>query len=156
MNEAFDSTRVRLRGTMNRMLRMAERTGVGWKVWIGFFLAVFLLFAYVWLFWVIVISKISPAFALIAFCFTLLLIGGNDLGRIVYSKHGYCMGWRYFVQGSLVYTGVKQMRYLVFFVQFRIQDFSDWPCSPSVLGPSTEQNIQGFILHLCNKANQTV
>ncbi|PCH07647.1 Hypothetical protein PENO1_011270 [Penicillium occitanis (nom. inval.)] len=50
MNEAFDSTRVRLRGTMNRMLRMAERTGVGWKVWLGFFLAVFLLFAYVWLF----------------------------------------------------------------------------------------------------------
>ncbi|EEA23020.1 protein transport protein bet1 [Talaromyces marneffei ATCC 18224] len=50
MNEAFDSTRIRLRGTMNRMLRMAERTGVGWKVWVGFFLAVFLLFAYVWLF----------------------------------------------------------------------------------------------------------
>ncbi|KAH8704249.1 SNARE complex subunit Bet1 [Talaromyces proteolyticus] len=50
MNEAFDNTRVRLRGTMNRMLRMAERTGVGWRVWLLFFLAVFLLFAYVWLF----------------------------------------------------------------------------------------------------------
>ncbi|EED15043.1 SNARE complex subunit (Bet1), putative [Talaromyces stipitatus ATCC 10500] len=50
MNEAFDNTRLRLRGTMNRMLRMAERTGVGWKVWLGFFLAVVLLFAYVWLF----------------------------------------------------------------------------------------------------------
>lgn len=35
---------------MNRMLRMAERTGVGWKVWLGFFFAVFLLFFYVWLF----------------------------------------------------------------------------------------------------------
>jgi blocked-early-in-transport protein 1 len=50
MNEAFDSTRVRLRGTMNRMLLMAERTGVSWRVWLLFFLAVFLLFSYVWLF----------------------------------------------------------------------------------------------------------
>ena len=50
MNDTFDNTRVRLRGTMNRMLRMAERTGVGWKVWLGFFVAVFMLFAYVWLF----------------------------------------------------------------------------------------------------------
>ena len=50
MNDSFDSTRVRLRGTMNRMLRMAERTGVGWRVWLGFFAAVVLLFWYVWLF----------------------------------------------------------------------------------------------------------
>lgn len=50
MNDAFDSTRVRLRGTMNRMLLMAERTGVGWRVWLGFFAAVVLLFTYVWLF----------------------------------------------------------------------------------------------------------
>ncbi|RSL95695.1 hypothetical protein CDV31_013791 [Fusarium ambrosium] len=50
MNDTFDSTRVRLRGTMNRMLLMAERTGVGWKVWIAFFAAVILLFMYVWLF----------------------------------------------------------------------------------------------------------
>ncbi|KAJ9194286.1 hypothetical protein DTO164E3_7392 [Paecilomyces variotii] len=49
MNESFDNTRVKLRGTMNRMLRMAERTGVGWRVWLLFFFAVFLLFAYVWL-----------------------------------------------------------------------------------------------------------
>jgi blocked-early-in-transport protein 1 len=35
---------------MTRMLRMAERTGVGWKVWLGFFAAVFFLFFYVWLF----------------------------------------------------------------------------------------------------------
>ncbi|KAK3321108.1 SNARE domain-containing protein [Cercophora scortea] len=50
MNDSFDQTRVRLRGTMNRMLVMAERTGVGWRVWLGFFVAVILLFAYVWLF----------------------------------------------------------------------------------------------------------
>lgn len=50
MNDGFEGTRNRLRGTMNRMLRMAERTGVGWKVWVGFFLFVFFLFAYVWLF----------------------------------------------------------------------------------------------------------
>jgi len=50
MNDSFDNTRVRLRGTMNRMLRMAEKTGVGWKVWVGFIMAVWLLFAYVWLF----------------------------------------------------------------------------------------------------------
>jgi blocked-early-in-transport protein 1 len=49
LNDAFDNTRVRLRGNMTRMLRMAERTGVGWRVWLGFFLAVFLIFAYVWL-----------------------------------------------------------------------------------------------------------
>lgn len=50
MNDSFDSTRVRLRGTMNRMLLMAERTGVGWKVWLGFFAAVGMLFFYVWVF----------------------------------------------------------------------------------------------------------
>jgi blocked-early-in-transport protein 1 len=50
MNDQFEGARNRLRGTMNNMLRMAERTGVGWKVWVGFFLAVFLLFSYVWLF----------------------------------------------------------------------------------------------------------
>jgi blocked-early-in-transport protein 1 len=49
LNDAFDNTRVRLRGNMTRMLRMAERTGVGWRAWLGFFLAVFLIFAYVWL-----------------------------------------------------------------------------------------------------------
>jgi blocked-early-in-transport protein 1 len=50
MNDSFDNTRVRLRGTMNRMLRMAEKTGVGWRVWLAFFAAVGLLFWYVWLF----------------------------------------------------------------------------------------------------------
>jgi blocked-early-in-transport protein 1 len=34
---------------MTRMLRMAERTGVGWRVWLVFLLAVFFLFFYVWL-----------------------------------------------------------------------------------------------------------
>ncbi|OTA91416.1 hypothetical protein M434DRAFT_32781 [Hypoxylon sp. CO27-5] len=46
MNDTFDSTRLRLRGTMNRMLVMAERTGVGWKVWLGFFAAVIFIFFY--------------------------------------------------------------------------------------------------------------
>ncbi|KAK5120118.1 hypothetical protein LTR85_006599 [Meristemomyces frigidus] len=50
MNDSFEGTRNRLRGTMNRMLRMAERTGVGWRVWLGFFVFIFLLFSYVWLF----------------------------------------------------------------------------------------------------------
>ncbi|TQS32202.1 hypothetical protein Golomagni_07488, partial [Golovinomyces magnicellulatus] len=50
MNNSFDSTRLRLRGTMNRMLLMAERTGVGWKVWLLFFAAVIFIFMYVWLF----------------------------------------------------------------------------------------------------------
>ncbi|RBR03528.1 uncharacterized protein FIESC28_11753 [Fusarium coffeatum] len=50
MNDTFDSTRLRLRGTMNRMLVMAQRTGVGWKVWLIFFAAVIMLFIYVWLF----------------------------------------------------------------------------------------------------------
>jgi len=50
MNTSFDSTSLRLKNTMNRMLRMAEKTGVGWRVWLGFFAAVILLFWYVWLF----------------------------------------------------------------------------------------------------------
>ncbi|KAK5133386.1 hypothetical protein LTR08_007820 [Meristemomyces frigidus] len=50
MNDNFEGTRNRLRGTMNRMLRMADKTGVGWRIWLGFFIFVFLLFAYVWLF----------------------------------------------------------------------------------------------------------
>ncbi|KAB5585940.1 SNARE domain-containing protein [Coniochaeta sp. 2T2.1] len=50
MNDTFDRTRLQLRGTMNRMLLMAERTGVGWKVWLMFFAAVILIFMYVWLF----------------------------------------------------------------------------------------------------------
>lgn len=47
MNDQFEGTRNRLRGTMNRMLRMAERTGVGWRVWVGFFFFLIVLFWYV-------------------------------------------------------------------------------------------------------------
>jgi len=50
INDTFESTGVRLKGTMRRMLRMAERTGVGWKAWLLFFVAVWAIFAYVWLF----------------------------------------------------------------------------------------------------------
>jgi blocked early in transport 1 len=50
MNDSFDQTRLRLRGTMNRMLLMAERSGISWKIWLMFFAAVAILFMYVWLF----------------------------------------------------------------------------------------------------------
>ncbi|KAF2118895.1 hypothetical protein BDV96DRAFT_568683 [Lophiotrema nucula] len=50
MNEGFEGTRLKIKGTMNRMLRMAEKTGVGWRVWLGFFAVVGFLFWYVWLF----------------------------------------------------------------------------------------------------------
>ncbi|PSK57864.1 Protein transport protein bet1 [Elsinoe australis] len=50
MNDSFGMAGVKLKGTMNRMLRMAEKTGVGWRVWLGFFFAVGVLFWYVWLF----------------------------------------------------------------------------------------------------------
>ncbi|KAK9485543.1 hypothetical protein V1527DRAFT_466759 [Lipomyces starkeyi] len=50
LENGFDSTRVRLKGTYNRMMRMAERSGVGWRVWAGFFCFVMLLFFWVWMF----------------------------------------------------------------------------------------------------------
>lgn len=50
INDSFENTSVRLKGTFKRMLRMAEKTGVGWRVWLLFFLAVWAIFAYVWLF----------------------------------------------------------------------------------------------------------
>jgi blocked-early-in-transport protein 1 len=50
LESSFENTRVRIRGNMTRMMRMADSTGVGWKVWLGFFFAVFLLFFYVWIF----------------------------------------------------------------------------------------------------------
>lgn len=50
INTQFEGASVKLKGTMRRMLRMAERTGVGWKVWLLFFAAVWALFVYVWLF----------------------------------------------------------------------------------------------------------
>jgi blocked-early-in-transport protein 1 len=48
MNDQFENSRNQLRGTMNRMLRMAQKTGVGWKVWVAFFGVVCLLFWWVW------------------------------------------------------------------------------------------------------------
>lgn len=50
MNDSYDNARLKLRGTMNRMLVMAEKTGVPWKVWFAFFAAVILIFFYVWVF----------------------------------------------------------------------------------------------------------
>ncbi|KAF2128793.1 hypothetical protein P153DRAFT_423281 [Dothidotthia symphoricarpi CBS 119687] len=49
MNDQFENSRNKLKGTMNRMLRMAQKTGVGWRVWLGFFAAVTVLFWWVWL-----------------------------------------------------------------------------------------------------------
>ncbi|KAJ5055953.1 hypothetical protein J3E72DRAFT_351619 [Bipolaris maydis] len=49
MNDQFENSRYKIKGTMTRMLRMAEKTGVGWKAWVGFFAAVILLFWWVWL-----------------------------------------------------------------------------------------------------------
>ena len=40
MNDGFDQTRLRLRGTMTRMMVMAEKSGIGWRLWLGFFVAV--------------------------------------------------------------------------------------------------------------------
>ncbi|GMF13488.1 unnamed protein product [[Candida] boidinii] len=39
----------RLKMTFNRMLIMAERTGISWKIWVSFFLIIFTLFFWVWL-----------------------------------------------------------------------------------------------------------
>ena len=47
MNDQFENSRAKLKGTMNRMLRMAQKTGIGWRVWLGFFAFVVLLFWYV-------------------------------------------------------------------------------------------------------------
>lgn len=47
MNTQFEGASTRLKDTMGRMLRMADSTGVGWRVWLGFFAFVVLLFWYV-------------------------------------------------------------------------------------------------------------
>ncbi|KAK6428141.1 protein transport protein bet1 [Oleoguttula sp. CCFEE 5521] len=47
MNDGFEGAGRRLNGTMKRMLRMAESTGVGWRVWVGFFAFLIVLFWYV-------------------------------------------------------------------------------------------------------------
>ena len=49
MNDQFENSRNKIKGTMNRMLRMAKKTGVGWKAWVAFFVALVLLFWWVWL-----------------------------------------------------------------------------------------------------------
>ncbi|ESZ92060.1 v-SNARE [Sclerotinia borealis F-4128] len=50
MNDNFEGARVRIRGTMNRMLIMSQKTGVSWKIWLLFFAAVGGLFFWVWVF----------------------------------------------------------------------------------------------------------
>ncbi|KAK9380204.1 uncharacterized protein V2V93DRAFT_359724 [Kockiozyma suomiensis] len=50
LEDGFDNTKLRLKGTYKRMMRMAERSGVGWRAWVAFFLFVFLIFVWVWKF----------------------------------------------------------------------------------------------------------
>lgn len=50
INDSFENTGVRLKGTWKRMMIMSKKTGISWKVWLLFFVAVWMLFAYVWLF----------------------------------------------------------------------------------------------------------
>ncbi|KAI9661413.1 MAG: protein transport protein bet1 [Alyxoria varia] len=48
LNDNFEGATLKLKGTVNRMMRMAERgTGVGWRTWVLFFAAVILLFWWV-------------------------------------------------------------------------------------------------------------
>lgn len=39
----------RLKMTFNRMLIMAEKTGISWKIWVSFFFIIFTFFFWVWL-----------------------------------------------------------------------------------------------------------
>lgn len=48
MEENFESARVKLKGTFTRMLRMAERSGVGWRAWLLLFAFISLIFFFVW------------------------------------------------------------------------------------------------------------
>lgn len=48
MEESFEGARVKLRGTFTRMVRMAERSGVGWRAWLALFGFICLVFFYVW------------------------------------------------------------------------------------------------------------
>lgn len=44
----FESAQTKLKVTFNRMILMSERSGIPWKVWLGFFAFIFLMFFYVW------------------------------------------------------------------------------------------------------------
>ncbi len=48
MENNFETAKVKLRGTFNRMIRMAERSGVGWRAWLALFGFIFLIFFFVW------------------------------------------------------------------------------------------------------------
>ncbi|TGZ83879.1 hypothetical protein EX30DRAFT_93777 [Ascodesmis nigricans] len=49
MNDQFEGTRRKLRGTVNRMMVMAQKTGVGWKAWVVFIALVVAVFFWVWI-----------------------------------------------------------------------------------------------------------
>lgn len=44
----FEELQVTLKNTWNRMLVMAQRSGIPYKVWLGFFGVLFFMFWYVW------------------------------------------------------------------------------------------------------------
>lgn len=48
MENNFETAKVKLRGTFNRMIRMAEHSGVGWRAWLALFGFIFLIFFFVW------------------------------------------------------------------------------------------------------------
>ncbi|CAN6672553.1 protein transport protein Bet1p [Trichomonascus vanleenenianus] len=48
MENAFENTGHRLKGTYTRMMTMAKRTGLGWRAWLALFALVFLAFFFVW------------------------------------------------------------------------------------------------------------
>lgn len=49
VNDNFGHLQVRLKNTFNKMIVMANRSGISWKVWLGVFGFVILMFFYVWI-----------------------------------------------------------------------------------------------------------
>lgn len=48
MEETFGNAGQKLKGTYKRMMRMAEKSGVGWRAWLIVFAVIFVFFFYVW------------------------------------------------------------------------------------------------------------
>jgi blocked-early-in-transport protein 1 len=48
LEENFEKAGAKLKNTFGRMMIMAERSGISWKVWLGLFAFIFIMFFYVW------------------------------------------------------------------------------------------------------------
>lgn len=48
LENSFEGARTKLKVTFNRMVIMADRAGITWRMWLGFFAFIFLVFFYVW------------------------------------------------------------------------------------------------------------